>query len=106
MRGDSATKDPRFPPVTREELLELSLEISVLGPLEPIAPRPDAFTIGVHGLVAEQEFTAGCCCHRSPPKWAGTANSSCARLREGRPAARRMASGCARLPVRGRGLRD
>jgi uncharacterized protein len=51
--ADSATADPRFPPVGSEELPELALEISVLGPLEPIEPRPDAFTIGVHGLVVE-----------------------------------------------------
>src|SRR5262245_34836200 len=51
--ADSASEDPRFPPVSREELPELSLEISVLGPLEPIDARPEAFTIGVHGLVAE-----------------------------------------------------
>lgn len=51
--ADSASEDPRFPPVTLAELPELSLEISVLGPLEAIEPRPDAFTIGVHGLVAE-----------------------------------------------------
>jgi AmmeMemoRadiSam system protein A len=52
--ADSASEDPRFPPVCSEELPELTLEISVLGPLESIDPRPDAFTIGVHGLVAEQ----------------------------------------------------
>src|SRR6185503_3089958 len=48
--ADSASEDPRFPPVSREELPDLSLEISVLGPLEAIDAEPDAFTIGVHGL--------------------------------------------------------
>ena len=52
--ADSATEDPRFPPVSASELPELRLEISVLGPLEPIDARPDSFTIGIHGLVAEQ----------------------------------------------------
>jgi uncharacterized protein len=52
--ADSASEDPRFPPVTAGELPELSLEISVLGPLEAIEPGTDAFTIGVHGLVVEQ----------------------------------------------------
>ncbi len=51
---DSATRDPRFPPVGPDEVQELALEISVLGPLEEIAPRPDAFRIGVHGLVVEK----------------------------------------------------
>ena len=57
--ADAATEDPRFPPVSREELADLDVEISVLGPLEAIEPRPDAFDIGVHGLVAEQGFRRG-----------------------------------------------
>src|SRR5947207_6535671 len=31
---DAATEDPRFPPVCAEELPELSVEVSVLAPLE------------------------------------------------------------------------
>src|SRR5262245_31674764 len=31
--ADSASRDPRFSPITPDELTELSLEISVLGPL-------------------------------------------------------------------------
>ena len=57
--AESATEDPRFPPVIGDELPELSLEISVLAPLEPIEPRPDAFTIGAHGLVVEQGYHRG-----------------------------------------------
>ena len=38
--ADSASEDPRFPPVAVDELPELSLEISVLGPLEEIEARP------------------------------------------------------------------
>jgi uncharacterized protein len=67
--ADSATKDPRFPPVTREELPELSLDISVLGPLEPIAARPEAFTIGVHGLVVEQDFHRGLLLPQVATEW-------------------------------------
>jgi AmmeMemoRadiSam system protein A len=53
--ADSAQEDPRFSPVGREEVAELSLEISVLGPLEPIDPHdPTAIMIGRHGLVVEQ----------------------------------------------------
>lgn len=52
---ESATRDPRFPAVTLEELHALHLEISVLGPLEPIDPSaPDAIIVGRHGLVVEQ----------------------------------------------------
>src|SRR6476659_10409108 len=37
--ADSAQEDPRFSPVGREEVAELSYEISVLSPLEPIDPH-------------------------------------------------------------------
>lgn len=57
--AESASEDPRFPPVTAGELADLSLGISVLGPLEAIEPRPDAFTIGTHGLVVEDGFRRG-----------------------------------------------
>jgi AmmeMemoRadiSam system protein A len=67
--GDSATQDPRFPPVGRDELPELALEISVLGPLEPIAPQPDAFTIGVHGLVVEQDVHRGLLLPQVATEW-------------------------------------
>ena len=53
--ADAASEDPRFPPVAADELPELSVEISVLGPLEEIDPRAGtAIAIGRHGLVAEQ----------------------------------------------------
>src|SRR5215212_1274563 len=49
---DSASEDPRFPRVARAELPDLSVEVSVLGPLEPIDPSdPDAVVVGRHGLV-------------------------------------------------------
>ena len=67
--GDSATEDPRFPPVTAAELPDLSLEISVLGPLEPIDPRPDAFTVGVHGLVVEEGFHRGLLLPQVATEW-------------------------------------
>ena len=67
--ADSATEDPRFPPVAREELPELALEISVLGPLEAIDARPDAFTIGQHGLVVEQGFHRGLLLPQVATEW-------------------------------------
>jgi AmmeMemoRadiSam system protein A len=58
--ADAASQDPRFPPVTASELAEVTLEISVLAPLEPVAADAlrgssleDVLTIGVHGLVVE-----------------------------------------------------
>jgi AmmeMemoRadiSam system protein B/AmmeMemoRadiSam system protein A len=46
----SALDDPRFPPVAAEELSEITLEISVLGPLEPINDVNE-IEVGTHGLL-------------------------------------------------------
>ena len=67
--ADSASEDPRFPPVTAGELPDLSLEISVLGPLEAIEPRPDAFTLGVHGLVVEHGLQRGLLLPQVATEW-------------------------------------
>ena len=48
----AATEDPRFPPVRVEELQQIVIEISVLGPLEPCS-GPQAIEIGRHGLVID-----------------------------------------------------
>jgi uncharacterized protein len=45
----AATEDDRFDPVTEAELDELTIEISALGPLEPI--RPEKVEVGRHGLL-------------------------------------------------------
>jgi AmmeMemoRadiSam system protein A len=45
----AATEDGRFDPVTEAELGELKIEVSALGPLEPI--RPEAVEVGRHGLL-------------------------------------------------------
>jgi AmmeMemoRadiSam system protein A len=67
--ADSASEDPRFPPVSFEELPEVAVEISVLGPLEPIEARPGAFEIGVHGLVVEQGFRRGLLLPQVATEW-------------------------------------
>ncbi len=48
--ASAAVADPRFPPVTVEELSHLRIEISVLSPLQPVED-PAAVTVGVHGLL-------------------------------------------------------
>jgi AmmeMemoRadiSam system protein A len=71
--ADSASEDPRFPPVAPAELPELALEISVLGPLEPIDPHQDgAFQIGRHGLVAEEGFRRGLLLPQVATEWGWT----------------------------------
>ena len=46
----AASQDPRFPPITKEELKDLEIEISVLSPLKKISD-PSLVRVGKHGLV-------------------------------------------------------
>jgi AmmeMemoRadiSam system protein A len=49
MAREAAFGDPRFPPLTPQELGRVAIEISVLSPPEP-CPDPRSVEIGVHGL--------------------------------------------------------
>jgi AmmeMemoRadiSam system protein A len=53
----AATQDPRFPPVTREELADLEVEVSALSATRPI--RPEDVQVGVHGLIVRAEGRSG-----------------------------------------------
>jgi hypothetical protein len=56
----AAREDPRFAPIGASELDDLQVEVSILGPLEPIDPLdPEAIVIGRHGLVVEQGSRRG-----------------------------------------------
>ena len=77
--ADSATEDPRFPPVSANELPELSSRFPCSDHSNRLTRGLDSFTIGVHGLVAEQGVHRGLCCRKWQPNGAGTLNSSCAR---------------------------
>lgn len=46
----ACSADPRFPSVTARELNEIDLELSLLGPLEPVV-APDEIEVGRHGIV-------------------------------------------------------
>ena len=46
---EASARDPRFPAVRSREVEEIDIEISVLGPLEPIT-GPAQVEIGAHGL--------------------------------------------------------
>ena len=71
--ADAASEDPRFPPVSKDELPELSVEVSVLGALEPIDPmKPGAFEIGRHGLVVEQGLNRGLLLPQVAIEWGWT----------------------------------
>ena len=56
----AALDDPRFPPVTVAELMEITVEVSVLTPprrLEPV--DPGAVAVGRHGLIVRHRGAAG-----------------------------------------------
>jgi len=66
----AAREDPRFAPLRPEELEGLDVEVSVLGPLEPIDPTdPDAIVIGRHGLVVEQGWRRGLLLPQVATEW-------------------------------------
>jgi uncharacterized protein len=70
---DSATQDPRFAPMTPGELQNMSLDISILGPLEEIDPLDErAIEIGRHGLVVEQGWRRGLLLPQVPMEWGWT----------------------------------
>ena len=51
----AAREDPRFPPVSRQELSRLQLEISVLSEPAPIRPvEPERIVVGRDGLVVRR----------------------------------------------------
>jgi AmmeMemoRadiSam system protein A len=54
----SAFEDPRFPPVQRSELAQLTIEISVLSPLRRITD-PREVVVGVHGILIRRGFRSG-----------------------------------------------
>jgi AmmeMemoRadiSam system protein A len=54
----ACSSDPRFPPVSAVELPELAVELSLLGPLEPLL-TPEALDVGRHGLVVERHWHRG-----------------------------------------------
>jgi AmmeMemoRadiSam system protein A len=70
--ADSASEDPRFAAVSADELPEIRLEVSVLGPLERIEPAPHTFTIGIHGLVVEQGARRGLLLPQVATEWGWT----------------------------------
>jgi uncharacterized protein len=66
----AAREDPRFEAVRASELNDLDVEVSVLGPLEPIDPLDrDAIEIGRHGLVVEQGWRRGLLLPQVATEW-------------------------------------
>ena len=58
MANEAAFGDPRFPPVKKEELDSLKIEISALSPMS-LCPDPQQVKVGVHGLYLARQGRAG-----------------------------------------------
>jgi len=57
---NAATRDPRFAPVSEEELSDIEIEISVLTPLRRISQdEVDKIEIGKHGILIKRGFYQG-----------------------------------------------
>ncbi|HXI12879.1 MAG TPA: AmmeMemoRadiSam system protein A [Thermoanaerobaculia bacterium] len=54
----AAFRDPRFPPLTRAELDGLEVEISVMGPVEPVTDF-DSIKVGRDGLIVRDGHRTG-----------------------------------------------
>ena len=58
MAVSAALKDPRFPPVSSKEVSQLSIEISVLTPLEKI-DNPEVISVGRDGIFIKKGLYSG-----------------------------------------------
>jgi len=66
----AAREDPRFAPLRPAELNDISIEVSILGPLEPVDPAdPAAIIVGRHGLVVEHGRRRGLLLPQVASEW-------------------------------------
>ncbi len=68
MARAAAFEDPRFPPVGIEEWPSVTIEVSVLGPMERLASAGD-LVVGRHGLYIVQGFRAGVLLPQVATEW-------------------------------------
>lgn len=68
----AASEDPRFPPVAATEVSALDIEVSLLGPLEPIS-TPHDIEIGRHGVVVAQTWRRGLLLPQVATEWGWSA---------------------------------
>ena len=70
----ACSSDPRFPPVTAGELDAIDIEISLLGPLQPIA-GPQDIVVGRDGLVVERGWQRGLLLPQVATEWGWDADA-------------------------------
>ena len=101
----ACSRDPRFPPVRPDELSRIAIELSILGPLEPVATLDD-IEIGRHGLLVEQGHRRGLLLPQVAVEHQWTAATvRVAHLPQGRIVRRRLAARRRPLEVRSRSVR-
>jgi uncharacterized protein len=71
---NAATQDPRFEPLTMDEVKKVVFEVSVLTPPESITvDKPeqyvDTIKVGEHGLIVEKGFYKGLLLPQVPVEW-------------------------------------
>lgn len=71
MAEAAAIRDPRFTPVSPEEVPDLKIEISVLSPMTPI--RPEEVEVGRHGLMVRHGMQSGLLLPKVAVEWKWTA---------------------------------
>lgn len=65
----AAVRDPRFPPVTAEEMNDITVEVTVLTKPQKIDPDPQNVTIGEDGLMVEKGMFKGILLPQVPVEW-------------------------------------
>jgi uncharacterized protein (TIGR00296 family) len=70
----AAQSDPRFPPVTADEIAHLHIEISVLSGFEIIQSVTD-IEVGRHGLLVERDWRRGLLLPQVAPEWGWDASA-------------------------------
>ncbi len=56
----AASEDPRFTPVKKDELSNLDIEVTLLGPLTEVDPEKwNGFVRGLHGIVVRSRYSSG-----------------------------------------------
>lgn len=68
MAQAAAFEDPRFQPLGPDELADLDIEISILGPVLP-CPDPERVEVGRHGLIMRQGMRQGLLLPQVPVEW-------------------------------------
>jgi uncharacterized protein (TIGR00296 family) len=58
MAVEAAVGDPRFPPVELSEVKDISIEISVLSPLERV-DSAEKIQLGTHGVLIRKGYRSG-----------------------------------------------